>query len=199
MKPAAFAAALEAAKLTVEYARDTLIGGAPADVIIVRKGEPSILVCVEPMMSLHVTGPVDDRRPEGKASILFDLLGPLSRIAIAHHLGLSPVQARARGLTIEAARQALEVAANEVAKKLGADGPCESIEPTDPRWGATMKPERPTFTPPVRTERHGREFIECGCRDGTELTGTPERRDEDAAVFAARHRHDGDELPRTKR
>lgn len=110
---------------------------APAQ-IIVAKGEPPILVCTEPAMTLRMTmvdAPADDpaRIVDSPAAVL----GPVARMAIAWHIGATPEEAERIGMTAAAAQDALRRHIRSALRNAGLpdDGPIEDIGPGDPRWG----------------------------------------------------------------
>ena len=108
------------------------------------KGEPPVVICAEPMMtaSFEFYAPGATVAAERTVSRV-PVVGPVTRMAIALHLGLTPGEAIASGWTAEAAEQELQErmleAAARVGKEIGADltplaGHDPVILPSSPRW-----------------------------------------------------------------
>lgn len=107
------------------------------------KGDPAVMISVEPMMtvSLGLEGlpGVEVTRKVWRAPVI----GPVARMAIALHLGLTPSEAAAADLTPEAAERDLLAYVNAIADKMGelAGAPLQrlnesawSCPPSDSRW-----------------------------------------------------------------
>lgn len=108
------------------------------------KGDPAVMICVEPMMtvSFQFVGPLPGVEISRKV-IRAPVIGPVARMTIALHLGLTPTEADAAELTAAAAERDLLAYVNAIADKMGemAGAPLGRIEegawscpPSDPRW-----------------------------------------------------------------
>jgi hypothetical protein len=115
------------------------------------KGEPPIFVCAEQAMCIHLPG----------SRVALRVMGPITRMAMALHLGLTREEAESIGLTAEAAqddcmdetrRIIAEVKARAIARgdTEAAEmftGKSSPIPPHDPRWGRTQTVEEAAADP----------------------------------------------------
>ena len=69
--------------------------------LVTTKGEPPIFVCAEPAMTVSI----------GKKKYPRDIIGPITRLAMAWHLGLTEEEATAFKLTVADAQAELSVIA----------------------------------------------------------------------------------------
>ena len=109
-----------AAKFTHRFAANTLT---------VYKGDPMVMICAEPMMTCSIS--VGDEQ----TTIRVPVAGPVARMAMALHLGLTLSEAESIGLTADAAERDLAAHMMESAASVGmAGGAPFTILPSDPRW-----------------------------------------------------------------
>ena len=118
--------ALRAAQFAYHFDPDAT----PPQIAVV-KGDPPILVCIEPAPTLRLTG------QDGVRVVPVNMLGPVSRMAIAWHIGATPEEAERIGLTTEQGQQELRERIDEwvAAENIEVKGLREDIGPSDPRWG----------------------------------------------------------------
>jgi hypothetical protein len=121
-------ALIAAAKFTL-----TLTGKGRRAAITTRKGDDQVLVLVEPAMTLHVDDGTKERR------IVCPEAGPMTRVAMAWHLGLTPEEAAQPeiDLTIEAAEAGLRCWAKELIERAGVADvlTLQRVDPTSEEWG----------------------------------------------------------------
>ncbi len=103
-------------------------------VIVLTKGDPEILVCIEPAMTIHWPAPM---QPERTAT---PILGPMTRLAIALHLNLTPEEAASVGMTAAQAQADLMGYLRDVVQPALEKHGVKverlfEIPPHDPRWG----------------------------------------------------------------
>lgn len=109
-----------AAKFTHRFAVSTLT---------VYKGDPMVMICAEPMMTCSIS--IGDEQ----TTIRVPVAGPVARMAMALHLGLTPGEAESIGLTAGAAERDLAAHILESAASVGMGGGAPfTILPSDPRW-----------------------------------------------------------------
>ena len=117
-------ALIAAAKFTL-----TLTGRGRRAVVTTRKGDGQVLVLVEPAMTLYVDG----------GHVVCPEAGPMTRVAMAWHLGLTPEEAAQPeiDLTIESAEAGLRCWAEELLERGGFKDALtlRRIDPTSEAWG----------------------------------------------------------------
>lgn len=110
--------------------------------VTLTKGDPPIFICAEQAMTLHLPG----------KRVALDVLGPVSRMAIALHLNLTPEEAALASLTpVDAQAECMAecrriISAAMLAARQRGDhetadlftGELFDIPPHDPRWGRTQ-------------------------------------------------------------
>ena len=136
------------------------------------KGEPATMISVEPMMTISL----ETVAPDGvrdKASQRAPVIGPITRMAMSLHLGLSADEAEAMEMTAAAAERDLlaymDACMRTIVPKMkeGAVYPSDSypavdesctIQPSDPRWLEAQRAAMPfpvDEMPPVGAARRG--------------------------------------------
>lgn len=126
------------------------------------KGDPAVMISVEPMMTVtfQFHGPGGDL---ASSVVRAPVVGPITRMAIALHLGLTAGEAAAAGLTADAAERDLLAYVNQVADKMGElsgtkigriDEASWSCPPSDPRWIDGQRAAEP-WKPAKKAARRG--------------------------------------------
>lgn len=112
------------------------------------KGSPSVLICVEPMMTMSLSI-VDGETEVHRRVFRVDVVGPITRMAMALHLGLTPTEAASIALTADAAEADLLARANAALEAMEKpDGVTArqmgfTIPPSDPRWIESQRAAEP--------------------------------------------------------
>ena len=96
-------------------------------------GTPPVFVCAEPTMTLRLTGAVNKKTAARRIPI--PVMGPLARVAVSRILELTPDEASATGMTIEAALAEFTELCGALLKEAGIDGDLTPITLSDPEWG----------------------------------------------------------------